>query len=128
VRHSRRKQGATDRSILRGAAPVLDPTDLDQKLHLTDLASVAGVSVTCLKTLFRNSAGVPVHKYVIRRRVEYARALLTTTAMQASEVAVAAGFSHQSHMASTMRRLLGQTPGDIVREASDFEPKMQKPV
>jgi len=102
-------------------------TNLDQRLHLADLAIVAGVSVTRLKTLFRNSAGVPVHQYVIRRRVEYARALLTTTAMPASEVAVAAGFSHQSHMASTMRRLLGQTPGDIVREASDFGPKLQKP-
>jgi AraC family transcriptional regulator len=37
--------------------------------------------------------------------------------MPASEVAIAAGFAHQSHMASTMRRLLGHTPGDIVRQA-----------
>lgn len=103
-------------------------SNLDQRLHLADLATVAGVSVTRLKTLFRNSTGVPVHQYVIRRRVEYARALLATTAMPASEVAVAAGFSHQSHMASTMRRLLGQTPGDIVRQASDFRPKLKKPV
>jgi hypothetical protein len=29
VRHSQRKRGATDRSYLRGTAPVLDPTDLD---------------------------------------------------------------------------------------------------
>lgn len=85
-------------------------TSLDQRLNLADLAVVAGVSVTRLKTLFRNSTGVPVHQYVIRRRVEYARAMLAMTSMPASEVAVAAGFSHQSHMASTMRRLLGQTP------------------
>lgn len=100
---------------------------LDQKLHLADLATVAGVSVTRLKTLFRNSTGVPVHRYVIRRRVEYARALLTTTALPAGEVALAAGFSHQSHMATTMRRLLGQTPGDLVRQARDFRPNLQKP-
>ncbi len=66
---------------------------LDQKLHLAELATVAGVSVTRLKTLFRNSTGTPVHQYVIRRRVEYARALLSTTAMAASAVATAAGFS-----------------------------------
>ena len=100
---------------------------LDQKLHLADLAKVAGVSVTRLKTQFRNSTGVPVHQYVIRRRVEYARALMATTAMPASEIAVAAGFSHQSHMASTMRRLLGQKPGDIVRYAREFGPNLQKP-
>jgi hypothetical protein len=33
VRHSQRKRGVTDRSILRGTAPVLDPTDLDSTLH-----------------------------------------------------------------------------------------------
>ena len=88
-------------------------TNLDQKLHLADLARVAGVSVTLLKTLFRNSTGTPVHQYVIRRRVEYARALIATTTMPASEIALAAGFAHQSHMASTMRRILGTTPGEI---------------
>ncbi|MGH6644834.1 MAG: helix-turn-helix transcriptional regulator, partial [Bradyrhizobium sp.] len=101
-------------------------TNLDQKLQLADLAMVVGVSVTRLKTLFRNSTGAPVHQYVISRRVEYARALMATTRMPASEIALAAGFAHQSHMASTMRRLLGQTPGEIVREASEFRPKVQR--
>lgn len=93
-------------------------TNLHQKLRLAELARVAGVSVTRLKTLFRNSTGVPVHQYVIRRRVEYARALLATSAMPASEVAAAAGFAHQSHMVTTMHRILGQTPGDIVRRSA----------
>lgn len=101
-------------------------TNLDQKLQLADLAIVAGVSVTRLKALFRNSTGVPVHQYVIRRRVEYARALMSTTTMPASEIALAAGFAHQSHMASTMRRLLGETPSEIVRQASEFRPKLQR--
>lgn len=99
-------------------------SNLDQSLHLADLAKVAGVSITRLKILFRNSTSVPVHQYVIRRRVEYARILLTTTARPASEVALSAGFSHQSHMASTMRRILGVTPGEIARQASDLRPKV----
>lgn len=101
-------------------------TNLDQKLHLADLALVAGVSVTRLTTLFRNTTGFSVHQYVIRRRVDYARALMTTGALPASEVALAAGFAHQSHMASTMRRLLGITPGEIARQSEDFRPNLQK--
>lgn len=100
--------------------------NLDQKLQLANLAMVAGVSVTRLKNLFRNSTGTSVHQYVIHRRVEYARALMATTTMSASEIALAAGFAHQSHMASTMRRLLGQTPGEIVRQASEFRPNLQR--
>ncbi|WP_437354125.1 helix-turn-helix transcriptional regulator [Neorhizobium petrolearium] len=97
-------------------------TNLDQKLHLADLAAVAGMSVTRFKALFRNSTGISVHQYVIRRRVEHARSLITTTAMTASQVALAAGFAHQSHMASTMRRLLGVTPGELARQAKEFRP------
>ena len=102
-------------------------TNLDQKLHLADLAAVACVSATRLKALFRNSTGTPVHQYVIRRRVEYARALIATTTMPASEIALAAGFAHQSHMASTMRRILGQTPGEIARPPREIRPNLQKP-
>jgi len=101
-------------------------SNLEHRLHLADLAMVAGVSVTRLKSLFRNATGTPVHQYVIRRRVEYARALIATTTMPASEIAVAAGFAHQSHMASTMRRLLGMTPGEIQRQSDDFRPNLQK--
>jgi AraC family transcriptional regulator len=102
--------------------------NLGEQLHLADLAKVAGVSVTRLKTLFRNSTGMSVHQYVIRRRTEYARALIATTTMPASEIAFVAGFSHQSHMASTMRRILGQTPGDITRPAREIGPKLLRSV
>lgn len=88
---------------------------LDQRLLLEDLAKVIGVSVTVLKTLFRHTTGSPVHQYVIRRRAEYARVLLTTTTLPASQIALAAGFAHQGHMTATMRRLLGQIPRHITR-------------
>lgn len=100
--------------------------NLDQKLHLVDLARVAGVSVTRLKVLFRNSAGSPVHQYVIRRRVERARSLMATTELPLNEIALAAGFAHQSHMASVMRRVLGQTPREILRRPRAIGPNLQK--
>lgn len=89
--------------------------NLDRKLSLSELAAVAGISGTRLKTRFRESVGMPVHQYVMRRRVEHARALISTTSMPASQIALAAGFSHQSHMATTMRRLLGRRPSEIAR-------------
>ena len=99
--------------------------NLDRKLSLTELAMVAGLSATRLKILFRNSVGMPVHQYVMRRRVEHARALLSTTSTPMSEIALAAGFSHQSHMATSMSRLLGLTPGKISRSAKATSPILQ---
>ncbi|MFY0540741.1 helix-turn-helix domain-containing protein [Nannocystis pusilla] len=88
---------------------------LDHDLSLATLADVAGISASHLKTLFRRSLGLPVHTYVIHRRVDRARALLLRGRLAASQVALEVGFSHQSHMARCMRRVLGVTPTSLTR-------------
>lgn len=83
---------------------------LTEDVSLAQLARVSALSASHLRALFKRSLGVPVHEYIIQRRVERARALLAQGAMPASQVALEAGFSHQSHMARCMRRVLGVTP------------------
>ena len=90
---------------------------LDQDLSLEKLALVAEVSASHLKTLFKRSMGLPVHAYVIQRRVERAKALLLSGRRSVGEVALEAGFAHQSHLARCMRRILGVTPMSLVRAA-----------
>jgi AraC family transcriptional regulator len=88
---------------------------LDQNLSLARLARVAEVSASHLKTSFRRSTGLPVHEYVVQRRVERAKALLLRGELPASQVALEAGFAHRSHMARWMRRVLGVTPTSVAR-------------
>jgi AraC family transcriptional regulator len=83
---------------------------LDRSLSLPALAEVAGLGTTQFKLQFKRSTGLAVHEYVMRRRVERARALLVADRLPAGQVALAAGFAHQSHMARWMRRVLGVTP------------------
>ena len=86
---------------------------LAEELSLARLAAVAGVSASHLKTQFKRSTGLPVHTYVVQRRVERAKALLLDGKLPASQVAAEAGFAHQSHMARCMRRVLGVTPSSV---------------
>jgi len=88
---------------------------IDRDLSLVTLAAVAQVSTSHLKSAFRRSTGLPVHEYVVQRRVERAKALLLQGRFKPSEVALEAGFAHQSHMARCMRRVLGVTPSAITR-------------
>jgi len=81
---------------------------LDHDLSLFQLAQVAGISASHLKTLFKRSTGMPVHAYVVRQRVNRAVELLRQGELPASRVALEAGFSHQSHMLRCMRRVLGR--------------------
>lgn len=89
--------------------------NLGRTISLTEIAVVAGLSVSHFKTLFRESAGMPAHQYLIRRRVERARTLLGEGRLSISQIALESGFAHQSHLAYHMRRVLGLSP-TAVRE------------
>ncbi|WP_438030631.1 helix-turn-helix domain-containing protein [Sorangium sp. So ce233] len=105
---SRSPRGLSRQQLRRVTAYIEE--HLDQSLSLERLAGVAEISASHLKTLFKRSTGLPVHEYVVQRRVERAKALLLRGDLPASQVAIEAGFAHQSHMARCMRRVLGVTP------------------
>jgi AraC family transcriptional regulator len=94
---------------------------LRDDLVLGRLARLAGFSASHFSVLFKRAAGLPVHEYVIQRRVERARTLLLRGDLPASQVALETGFAHQSHMARCMRRLLGLTPTAVLREAGNAD-------
>lgn len=88
---------------------------LEEDLSLAQIAAVAGISSSHLNAQFRRSVGMPVHRYLIERRVERAKTLLLRDGMSMAEIAQSAGFSHQSHMARHMRRVLGFAPRAVKR-------------
>jgi AraC family transcriptional regulator len=89
--------------------------NIDQRLTLAQLAQLLDISVPHLKVLFRETFGMPVHRYVVQRRVERAKTLLLSGELSAAQVALDVGFSHQSHMARWISRLLGVSPRELVR-------------
>jgi AraC family transcriptional regulator len=86
---------------------------LAEDLSLQAIAGEMAVSVSWLKQHFRKSLGVPLHHYIMRQRVERAADLLTYRKSPIREVALETGFSHQSHLAKFMRRILGVSPNEL---------------
>lgn len=89
--------------------------NIGSSLSLAALAAIARLGESTFRALFKQSVGVPVHQYVIRRRVEIAANLLSRGGARLSEVAIQTGFVDQSHMARCMRRVLGLTPASVMR-------------
>jgi len=83
---------------------------LDQELSLEELAAIAQLSPYHFCRSFKRSTGLTPHQYVIRQRVERAKLLLKDGKVKISEVAVACGFTHQSHLNRHFKRLTGVTP------------------
>jgi AraC family transcriptional regulator len=86
---------------------------LSDDLSLGAIAAVSGLSVSHCQRGFREAVGCSIHRYIIQRRVEHAKALLGDKKLSVGEVALAVGFAHQSHLAYHMRRFLGVSPRNL---------------
>ena len=98
--------------IKPGLAEVLDYIDqnIDGRLTLPKLAEVARLSVFAFVRSFKTSTGLPPHRYILRRRVDRAKVLLSDAALSIADVALRCGFGDQSAFTTTFRRLTSQTP------------------
>ena len=85
-------------------------------LSLDDAAAVLGRHPTHLVRAFTRRFGIPPHRYLTGRRIDLARRLLLD-GLPAAEVAVAVGFSDQSHLTRHFRRMLATTPAAYARSA-----------
>ncbi|WP_422394017.1 helix-turn-helix transcriptional regulator [Pontivivens ytuae] len=64
---------------------------------------------------FRSSTGYSPYAFVISRRLDRAQELLHEPERSIAEVAMMTGFSSQSHMTDTFRRVLDITPAEYRR-------------
>ena len=90
---------------------------LTQQLRVTDLAALAGLSVAHFSRSFRLATGETPHAFTLRLRVERAEQLLRRNGLGLAEIALATGFSSQSHFTTQYRRARGITPGEYRRQA-----------
>src|SRR5207253_1610212 len=81
-----------------------------RELRLAELSAVVHMSPYHFARLFKRSTGVPPHRFVVRRRIDEARALLATQTVAIAEIARLVGFRTPSHFATTFRRITGMTP------------------
>jgi AraC family transcriptional regulator len=88
---------------------------LERQFSVDELAGIAQLSPYHFSRAFKKSVGISPHQYVIQQRVERAKQLLLQGKMSLSEIAIACGFSHQSHLNRHFKRLTGVTPKNLLK-------------
>ena len=78
---------------------------------LDELAQAAGVSKHHFIKAFRKVVGETPYAWVMRKRIERARALLTQPGGTVGDVAFQTGFNSAAHFVAAFRQRLGVTPG-----------------
>ncbi|WP_163117499.1 helix-turn-helix domain-containing protein, partial [Acinetobacter baumannii] len=72
--------------------------DPGRSITLSEMAKVAGMSPSGFIRTFKRSVGVTPQRFVVEHRVDAARDLIAGSDMPSADIALAGGFSSQSHL------------------------------
>ena len=81
-----------------------------ESISMKEVAKMAGLSTTQFNARFRNTLRMSPTEYILTRRVQEARDLLTQTTNSISEIGIKIGFVDQSHFTKRFRKVTGMTP------------------
>lgn len=84
---------------------------LDEYCPVSHAAAACRLSKGHFARLFKESVGLPPHRWLTRQRIEAAKTMLRDTDFPLSEIALECGFCEQAHMCRVFRKWLGTTPG-----------------
>lgn len=87
-----------------------------EPLNLPNLATLAGMSLSCFKRLFTVTFSMSPGRYILTARLNAARHLLETTDKLVSDIASECGFFDQSHFTKAFFRERGVTPSAYRRQ------------
>lgn len=94
--------------------PVIDHIDsnLQQSLSLKEAAAMAHMSESHFAAEFRRITQAPFSRYILEKRLQQSCALLATTGLAVTEVALQCGFNTISYFNRAFRGRFGLTPGE----------------
>jgi AraC-like DNA-binding protein len=90
---------------------------IDDPPRVEELAGVAGLSVSTLERRMHHVFGLSPAQFVLRARIDRARALLVESDRSLADVAASCGFYDQPAFTRQFTRLAGETPGVYRRRA-----------
>jgi AraC-like DNA-binding protein len=95
---------------VRRAREILS-ANLDGRMPLKEVARECGLSVSHFSRSFRRTMGAAPHNWLLSHRIEVAKEKLRDGRLSLLEVALACGFSDQSHLTRVFTRTVGVSPG-----------------
>jgi AraC family transcriptional regulator len=84
--------------------------NLADEISLSSLARLIQLSPSHFSRAFKQSFGMPPHRYLTRQRIERAKALLGERKLSVTEIGLDVGFSETSSFTATFRKVTGETP------------------
>ena len=106
----------TQASIIEPAIAAINDRFAENDLTVSYLASLCRVSEVYFRRLFLNTFGVGPKEYIIQKRIEYAKILLSSGDFLVSEVGILCGYAEPCHFSREFLRRVGMTPSQYLEK------------
>lgn len=115
LKMKRRSTETRGRDVIGGVAHLLDK-NLGADINLRQISREVGLSTRQIHRLFLKHVGKSLHDYLLERRLEEARKLITAKnqKMQIKEIAFSCGFNSLSYFCTAFKRVYGITPSALL--------------
>jgi transcriptional regulator GlxA family with amidase domain len=104
---------------LEQALDLLEHSAPDSATSLQEVAKACGIGYESFRKKFEQALGVPPGRYVLARRIERARRLITIENFTNKEIAELLGFYDEFHFSKVFTRFSGKTPRQFRRSLSE---------
>jgi len=85
---------------------------LEDDIGLGDIAAAAHLSPYHFARMFKNTMGMPPHRYLGQLRIDAAKRMLASNELPLAQISAACRFSTQANFTRAFRRAVGVTPGE----------------
>ena len=83
-----------------------------QEIDVDVLAKMSGYSYDHFRHLFKNHTGVSPKKYIMDKKIEHAKMLLSTSTLYITDISISCGFADISQFSILFKKYTGFTPSN----------------
>lgn len=110
-RDEKPESGASSSAVIQDLLPFIEE-NFSAEINLSMLSKRCNYSPNYLCKLFRQSTGMTIKDYILRRRMSHATWLLRNTQLNIGEIAEKCGFNDYFYFARVFKRTQGLTPSE----------------
>ena len=100
----------TQVSLIAPAVEEMERAFTQNDLTVCELAAMCGISEVYFRRLFLNTFGISPKEYIIQKRIEYAKTLLSSKDFSVGEVGILCGYTEPCHFSREFSKRVGISP------------------
>ena len=100
----------TQVSLIAPAVEEIERVFTQNDLTVCELAAMCGISEVYFRRLFLNTFGISPKEYIIQKRIEYAKTLLSSKDFSVGEVGILCGYAEPCHFSREFSKRVGISP------------------